>query len=304
MTNLKNWLAIVNPFAGGIRSANKRNWVIEQIRRSGAHIAVTEHAGHARELAGCAGSYYGVLVAGGDGTLLDVLNAGERRRLAIIPCGRGNSLARDLGLYPVARAFQAIESGCFERVDLMEAAFADTQGRRFQMLSASTIAVGYPTTVVQIAGDRFRWLGKYCYAAAAAGLTPALMEVRTSPETAADRPGGHKRLTGFVANNTRHLGNFVALPEARCHDGHFEVMEMSAGFLSQSLHNVSALSRLQFYTPAKLRSTTDVSLTLSSPQDLLVDGEIFPDVASLRVSLRKSAVRIAVPKSLKEQRPS
>ena len=42
----------------------------------------------------------------------------------------------------------------------------------------------------------------------------------------------------------------------------------------------------------------EISLTLPDPQDLLVDGEIFPDVRSLRVSLHKGAMQIAVQESL------
>jgi diacylglycerol kinase family enzyme len=99
-----------------------------------------------------------------------------------------------------------------------------------------------------------------------------------------------KRLTGFIANNTRHLANFLALPNASCHDGHFDVMEMHAGLIRQSIHNVSALSRLQFYNPVTLTPSRRVTVAFNHPQELMLDGELFADVVSLRVELRESAV--------------
>jgi diacylglycerol kinase family enzyme len=130
-------------------------------------------------------------------------------------------------------------------------------------------------------------MGVYCYAAAAAFQRPASTEVRISEE-GCDFTA--KFLTGFVANNTRHLANFAALPDACCHDGHFDVMEMSSGFFGQSLHNLSALSGLRFYSPAALKPMTSLNLQLQRPQELMIDGELFGDVISVNVRVRAAAV--------------
>jgi len=154
------------------------------------------------------------------------------------------------------------------------------------LLSASTVALGYPAAVVRSAGARFRKLGAYAYAAAAACLRPAPTEMRVSE---GDGPAGGRFLTGFIANNTRHLGNFLSLPAASCHDGHFDVMELHAGFLRQNVHNLSMLSGLQFYSPVTFASKTSTSLALSRSQELMVDGELFPGVTSLQIRLQASA---------------
>ncbi len=286
---MTNWLAIVNRRAGGLRSPAKLESVLRRLRVLATETVLTEYPGHARELAAQAAAYDGIIVAGGDGTLVDVLNGigGAAQRVAIIPAGRGNSLARDLGLNSMESAFGAIHLGRSSRIDLMEAVFEDTGGQAGCSLSASTIALGYPVAVVRTADPRFRPLGVYCYAAAAAFLWPAPNAVRISEE------GGvftEKLLTGFVANNTRHLANFVALPNACCDDGHFDVMEMSSGFFRQSLHNLSALSGLHFYSPVALKPMTSLNLLLKYPQELMIDGELFPDIVSLQIRVRTSAV--------------
>jgi diacylglycerol kinase (ATP) len=285
---MTNWLAIVNRRAGGLRSPARLQLVLGRLRDLAREIVSTEYAGHARELAAHADAYGGIIVVGGDGTLLDVLNGfnSATQKLAIVPAGRGNSLARDLGLYPLESAFGAIQLGRSSPIDLMEAAFEQVGGKIGHSLSASTIALGYPAAVVREAGERFRPLGVNCYAAAAAFLQPTPTEVGISEE---GLDFTKRRLTGYVANNTRHLANFVALPDACCYDGHFDVMEMSSGFFRQSLHNLSALSGLQFYSPVALKPMTSASLQLARPQELMIDGELFEDVISITIRMRNSA---------------
>jgi diacylglycerol kinase family enzyme len=291
---MTDWLAIVNRRAGTLRSPARLQAVLSCVRPHARKTVFTEYPGHAREIASQAAAYPGIIVVGGDGTLLEVLNGFDSttQRLAILPSGRGNSLARDLGLYPLEAAVQAIQSGRSSRIDLMEATFENTQqanGRRAHSLSASTIALGYPTAVVRAAGARFRPMGTYCYAAAAAFLRPASREVQISEEGCGFTA---KHLTGLVANNTRHLANFVALPDACCHDGHFDVMEMSSGFLHQILHNLSALSGLQFYSPVAPRPMTSLNILLKRPEELMIDGELFGNVSSVNVRMRAAAVEL------------
>jgi len=252
-------------------------------------MVFTEYPGHARQLAIEAGEFDGIAVVGGDGTLLEVLNGCLHReqRLAIIPTGRGNSLARDLGLYPPALSFEAIRSDRSLRIDLMDVFYRETGGGWRRLLSASTVAVGYPAAVVRSAGGRFRRFGTLGYAAAAACLRPASTEMRVVE--GAGSPG-RKLLTGFIASNTRHLGNFLSLPRASCHDGHFDVMELHSGFLRQTVHNLSMLSGLQFYSPATFATKTKTALALSRSQELMVDGELIAGVTSLRIRVQASAM--------------
>jgi len=77
-------------------------------RFAAVDIAPTQHIGHAVDLVAAAdlGAIDGVIAAGGDGTLFEVLNGlyrkepQERVPLGLVPVGTGNAFVRDLGLMP------------------------------------------------------------------------------------------------------------------------------------------------------------------------------------------------------------
>jgi diacylglycerol kinase family enzyme len=272
------WLAIVNPIAGGGRSR-----VDDLVRRAGLlaeRVVVTERPGHAADLAAGADGYAGILVAGGDGTVGEVLQGMDRGRqtLGVLPAGRGNSLARDLGVEP-------------QRIDLLQVTFEDAHGASRCVLAASTVAVGYPVAVAELANRRFRFLRHGGYAAAAAVTWPRGFAVRRGYEsggTATDR------LTGLLANNTRHVANFLALPRASLRDGVFDVMELSRGFVGQSVHNLSAMARWS-YQPVRPIRASSARVVLDQPRTLLIDGELYPRVVSVHIRVRPSAVTCSRP---------
>jgi YegS/Rv2252/BmrU family lipid kinase len=79
--------------------------VIEKLLASVAHdTALTEHAGHAAELAAAAQGYDVVVAVGGDGTVHEVLNGlmahppESRPTLGLLPTGSGNDTRRTLGV--------------------------------------------------------------------------------------------------------------------------------------------------------------------------------------------------------------
>jgi diacylglycerol kinase family enzyme len=282
-------LAIVNPRAGGMNPATLSS-VVREVSRT-ADVVYTEHQGHARDVAASTTDVDTFITIGGDGTLFEVVNGMDlsRQRVAIVPAGRGNSLARDMGLYPLAPSLQALKGQASRRIDILEACFEDEWGNRQRCRSASTIAIGYPAAVVRLAEARFRVLGRYCYAVAAAVSRPSPDVMTLMHPTGAV----HERcLTGVIANNTRHVANFVGFPSASAVDGAFDLMEMRVGMLRQSLHNVSALTQLHFYQPATLRRSTSVSVALGQPSDLLVDGELFTGVMAVDITIRPGALEV------------
>lgn len=94
-----NIVCISNPVSGR-RHADER---LEEIRRRleargvAFHWAKTQRAGHAAELAAGARDADAILVAGGDGTLCDVINglSGRRTPLAVLATGTENILAKE-----------------------------------------------------------------------------------------------------------------------------------------------------------------------------------------------------------------
>jgi len=283
------WLAIVNPRSGGNRNRGRLATLLASLRQRDVVTVLTQGPGHAAELAVEAQGFGGVIAVGGDGTLFEILKGIDRatQRIALIPAGRGNSLARDLGLMHRREFLDVIHWDGARSIDLMEVTVTTADGVQATHLSASTVALGYPAAVTERARKLVR-LGKLSYAAAAAAIVPTRFGARLQIGDEAQRVS---ELSGFIANNTRHVANFLAFRQASCSDGIFEVMEMDAGLAKQTLHNLSALSGTGAYEPYAPRQTTCAHVQLESPQNLMIDGEIIPDVVSVGIRILPSAVR-------------
>lgn len=99
----RSFLLLVNPASGGGRAEARTGPVVERLRQAGAEVEVVASRGqrHSRErVAAAAESGQVVIACGGDGMLASVAGAAVTHgvTLGIIPCGRGNDFARQLGL--------------------------------------------------------------------------------------------------------------------------------------------------------------------------------------------------------------
>src|SRR5215470_7354723 len=124
------FLAIVNPAAGGGKSAKLAGEKLAQLRESGLQIDVTTTTdrGHAMELAAeaYAQGYRKFIAVGGDGTAHEILNglfgnakAQERVSLGFLPLGTGNSFLRDFAKDGADAAFRALLERRARPVDLI-----------------------------------------------------------------------------------------------------------------------------------------------------------------------------------------
>jgi diacylglycerol kinase family enzyme len=291
----RKWIAIVNPRSGRNRNPAHLQQTLAELEPVAHRTVFTSHAGHAAEIASETQSYEGVVAVGGDGTLFEILQGIDRRqqRIALVPSGRGNSLARDLGLLQARSISRIAHWDQAHSIDLMEVRVTAQNGSETTCFSASTVALGYPATVAVHARHLSR-LGKMSYAVASAILVPQPFAARVQYGTASP---ADVSLTGFVANNTRHVANFLVFPNASFCDGYFEVMEMRSGYLKQTLHNISAFSRTCFYEPCYVTRVLSAQLTLHSPQTLLIDGEILSNVIALNIRILPRALACNGPKA-------
>jgi diacylglycerol kinase (ATP) len=124
---MRTFTAVVNPVAGGAAAAAKLLPVTRLLRESGAQVRVEYSRGleHAAELAAEAAKGGDVVVCvGGDGmvgTLAGAL-AGTDGLFAILPAGRGNDFAHQLGLPTEPEALAAmLRDGTPTDVDVIEA---------------------------------------------------------------------------------------------------------------------------------------------------------------------------------------
>jgi len=87
-------------------------------------VRTTQRPGHAREIAVAVEGYDVLAAVGGDGTVGEVISGvmdrkGPRPRVAIIPAGTGNDIARHMGVRTMDCAVRALREGHARRVDLI-----------------------------------------------------------------------------------------------------------------------------------------------------------------------------------------
>lgn len=170
------------------------------------------------------GPFDGVVAAGGDGTLFEVLNGlyarpAERRvPLGVLPVGTGNAFARDLGLLPGdwARGAEIIRSGRTRRFDVGRVEF-DSAGAAGGYHFLNIVGAGLPVDAMRTA-ERLKFLGRPAYSLAA--LWHGLLMQSHSLRVEADGELIEEDAIFVEISNTRYTGtSFLMAPAARFDDG-------------------------------------------------------------------------------------
>ncbi|MBA3976329.1 MAG: hypothetical protein C0504_19140 [Candidatus Solibacter sp.] len=219
---------------------------------------------------------------GGDGALFHAINAPDYRGQAVMltPRGRGNALARDLRHRARPDEFTA--------VDLIEVRIRPAAGGEFVRLCASSVAFGYPSRLT-VKSNRLRLLRRLSYAAAGLLTVPRPIDLDISYDGA--RPQ-QRRLRGILVNNTRHAGGFTAIREAQVDDGLADVLELDAGYLSQTLHNLSEVTGLGLWRPARHVQFRTAQIRVAEPSLLMLDGELVEAVLAVSLTVRPQLLSI------------
>jgi diacylglycerol kinase family enzyme len=213
----KAMLLILNPAAGRRRRGLMRA-VVRRVRAEGWSVDVVETgaAGDARRLAAtCDATTYAVIaVAGGDGTVNEVINGLAGRgcdapALGIVPLGTANVLAHELGLRVSAAAIaRTMTSGRPLLVQPGQATNGSADPRCFSLMAGA----GFDAKVVAGMSTLFkrRW-GRGAY------LWRSLVEaLRYRPvRYAVDIDGARHEAASVIVTRSRHYaGPFVVAPQA------------------------------------------------------------------------------------------
>ena len=281
-------LAIVNPCSGQFKSSGFEKRCLPELREIVDDVVFTDAEGAATRIAGESADVDGFVVVGGDGTILEVIVGMQRERqhLAAIPTGRGNCLARDLGIKTVADGLASLRNGGDIRIDLMQVEVDFGDGSHQSHLSASTLALGYVVSVVDRA-SYFRAAGPYGYALATLLTLPKSFRCRLRMT---GREEDDRACTGIVINNTVNLANFSAFRKADLQDGLVDLLILEAGWFGQTLHNLSILSAMGFHEVGDRSQQRDISVSLDSPQTLMIDGQLLKEVMALKVACLPAAL--------------
>lgn len=282
---------LINPAAGEGKSVAAGSSVATLLRESGAPVTVTHTVSvpHARSLAADAAARGAVVVAvGGDGTvasLASTLLAGGT--LGIVPCGRGNDLARQLGIPndPAAITHVLLSEGV-RAIDVIE-----VDGR----VVLGSVYAGIDSLTSELV-NRLHWLPQplqYPVAALWAITVHRPTGYRLGVDGVEYRLDAH---TVVVANSGYYGSGMHIAPTARLDDGLLNVVTIAAVSrlrLIQALRRVYSGSHVHL---AEVRVFTgrDVEIASAGPVTAYGDGEPI-GALPVRARVHPSALRVLAP---------
>jgi diacylglycerol kinase (ATP) len=278
------FLAIVNPAAGGGKSAKLAGPFLARLREKGLHIDVIASAGpgHAVQLAreAYAQGYRKFLAVGGDGTAHEILNGvfagnpnADRIALGFLPLGTGNSFLRDFTDQGADSALDALVANRTRPVDLIRLTHASGEVFSFNILS-----VGFTADVGALTNRLFKPLGHIGYLfgvfVRVIQLKRRAFVLRSDDETEWDT----RRSLFLTFNNSKYTGGTMLIaPDADPSDGFIEFVRWGPigrlGLL-RMLPRLYDGSHLK-HPLASRKSVKHVEFNISVPVDVLIDGEIF-----------------------------
>lgn len=288
---------LVNPSAGGGRAGRAAREVqrtLAERHRFEVRLERTRDFDHARELAAAAARDRElVAVLGGDGLIgaaADAMRHVDGALLALLPGGRGNDLARVLGIPfdPIA-ACSVIVSGRAAPLDLGEVG-----GRAFVGIAS----VGFDSEANRIANEAPSRLGQLVYVYGAlrtlAAWRPARFELSLDGE-----PHSFSGYSVCAANSKAYGGGMYVAPEARLDDGLLDVLFLEETsklrFLTRILPKAFKGTHVQEPTVHVLRGR-ELRIAADRPFTVYADGD---PIGELPVQVRAlpCAIQVMVPAS-------
>jgi diacylglycerol kinase (ATP) len=280
-------LVILNPVAGRGKGASLAAGIERVLAARGHHVRIlsTERKGHARELASGDNAHWsdGLIAAGGDGTLNEVINGRGDLPLpvGIVPLGTGNVLAKELGIGRRPEdALAPAAAWQLRAIDLLELG----DGRRLSCM----LSVGAEGRVIQLleelrAGGAMR-MGQYIPLGLRAMREADYRSVRVTLD---GETVGEELSYAVVANTHSFGGPIELLPTARCDDGALDVLtaRLNIGVSYPGMICASFFRQLYRLPGIRIRRGRSVRFESLGPKPVpyQVDGEY---AGTLPVSVR------------------
>jgi YegS/Rv2252/BmrU family lipid kinase len=293
---------IVNPSAGGGKARRLAPVAHEALVALGLEVrrVETRNLVHARELAvEAAQAGERVVSLSGDGLvgeIADVLREVPGSVLGLLPGGRGNDLARVLGIPDDIRAAcSVVAAGHVREIDLgiVTKAGSETSPRAFVGIASA----GFDSVANRIANEAPPWLGGmvYAYGALRALISwqPARFEIELKPS------GERHTFTGYsiaAANSRAYGGGMLAAPDAMLDDGLLEIVAIEQVSRLRFLANLPRVFKGTHIELPSVRvfRAAEVEISSEHPFQMYADGDPIGELP-VRVSAQRGAVKMFVP---------
>lgn len=279
----KQYLAIVNPAAGGARSGKLLPDALERLKAGGIQIEVaeTKAPGQASEIARAAYArgVRSFLAVGGDGTAFEVVNGlypqaagNERPSLGFLPLGTGNSFLRDFSDRGVEYAIESILAERSRACDVLR-----LRHRGGVIHYINLLSIGFTADVAALRAHRFSHWGELGYLTSIF-LTLARFKRRAFPVRAAGETEFDTRRSLFLTfNNSKFTGGTMKIaPHAKVDDGLIEFVRWGPIGRLGLIRNLPGLydgTHIQHHL-AECKAVPRIEFQLDSPVDVMVDGEV------------------------------
>jgi diacylglycerol kinase (ATP) len=278
----EDYLAIVNPAAGGGRSRRLLGPALERLRAGGIDVKVAETRAPNDATKIALDAYQrGVrnfIAVGGDGTSFEVVNglypraSGDRPTLAFLPLGTGNSFLRDFSDRGVEHAIESLLAHRTRTCDVMR-----LRHRTGVIHYINLLSIGFSADVATLRARRFSAWGELGYMASIF-LTLARFNRRPFPvRVEAETEFDDRRCLFLTFNNSKFTGGTMMIaPRAEINDGLIEYVRwgpIGRLGLIRNLHGLYDGTHIQ-HPLAECKSVRRVEFNLDAPVDVMIDGEV------------------------------
>jgi diacylglycerol kinase (ATP) len=288
-------LVIGNPIAGTGQADRWINVFARALEQHGHDVQVfmSKRSGEALEKAGAIdGDIDRIVVAGGDGTVNEVINGlSDPKRIPILhlPTGTANQLARSLDLpFDPYELANILEHGSIRRIDM-----GLVENHRFLLLVSSGFDARVAREVKKSRNDTLGYAG-YVVPILRACASHRAHQLHVIIDDKQTIPGCNV----MVLKVRQYGGVLVFAEEARLDSGHFEVCIFQQGSIPwMSLYAVAGLVGKATELPGVIRVRARmVRIESEDPIPVEIDGDHF-GITPVNIQMQPSVVPVIVPNS-------
>ena len=258
-------------------------------------LLLTEQRGHGIELTRDAdfSQYNGIIAAGGDGTLFEVINgyyqnnSANRIPIGVMPVGTGNAFVRDMNMHDHdwKRAVDIIKEGRIRKCDV---GHFTTEGKTWYYLNILGLGI---VADIGATALKLKALGNVSYTL---GSLYEILRLKPYNITLTVDDQVLERKNVFVEiSNTRYTANFLMAPDAKTDDGLLDVTILGPKGrigLMRSFPKILTgdhvhMKEVETFQASYIRVETDI------PKVLTPDGELMGSTP-LEVNCLKQAIDV------------
>jgi diacylglycerol kinase (ATP) len=276
-----NFLAIINPAAGGGRCGKLVQPALERLRACGIEVDAVETSsqGHATQISrdAYARGYRRFIAVGGDGTAFEIVNGlfpapAEAPTLALLPLGTGNSFLRDFSDRGVEFAIEALLARRSQPCDVLRLTHKTGVLHYINLLS-----MGFSADVATMRARRFSGWGELGYQLS---IFICLLRFRRRPfplRIDGEQNTDRRPCLFLTFSNSKFTGGTMMIaPGADINDGLIEYVRWGPIGRIGLIRNLPTLyDGTHINHPlAERRSAHQIDFRFDRPVDVMIDGEV------------------------------